>query len=89
MQPTARSTAWSVALATGLGAVGLTANCSSGGGGQPVSCVAPGTACCAGNACAVGLECQNAICVLTESDAAIDGAPTDDAPSDGRAGDGG
>ncbi|MGO9837711.1 MAG: hypothetical protein ACLP1X_26285 [Polyangiaceae bacterium] len=80
MQPTA----WTLAFAAALCALGVTASCSSGGGGQPISCVAPGTACCAGNACAVGLECQNAVCVLLEADAA-----SDDAPSDASAGDGG
>jgi len=84
-----KHTASAAALAMGLGLAA--GSCSSSSGGQLVSCVAPGAGCCAGNACAVGLACQHAVCVIVDADAAT-GATTDGGDgglTDGRARDGG
>jgi|HubBroStandDraft_6_1064221.scaffolds.fasta_scaffold45670_3 hypothetical protein len=84
-----KHTARAAALAMGLGLAA--GGCSSSSGGQLVSCVAPGAGCCAGNACAVGLACQNAVCVVVDADAEIDAATDsgDGGSTDGRASDGG
>jgi hypothetical protein len=81
-----KRTARAAALAMGLGLAA--GSCSSSSGGQLVSCVAPGAGCCAGNACAVGLACQNAVCVVVD-DAATDGEQRESGSTDGRASDGG
>jgi len=70
----------SVVLAVMLG---LADGCSSGDRGSLISCVAPGSPCCAGNACAVGLACQSSVCAAVDAGAAIDGAPGDGGMGDG------
>jgi hypothetical protein len=77
MRHTAQAAAFAMAL-------GLAAASCSTGGGELVSCVAPGAACCAGDACAVGLVCQNALCVAMGVDGASDAAPTDGSAGDGE-----
>jgi hypothetical protein len=50
------------------------ASCSSGAQGPLVDCVAPGAACCAEDACAVGLTCENGVCVAVDAGGAEDAA---------------
>jgi len=58
-------------------ALGLAASCSSGGQGELAACVAPGAACCEGGACAVGLICQDAVCVVVEAGAPVEASSID------------
>jgi hypothetical protein len=61
--------------------------CSSGEQGPLVDCVVPGAVCCADQACAIGLACdQNNVCVLLEAGAPAEGGLVDaDAPESGVA----
>jgi hypothetical protein len=58
--------------------------CSSGAQGPLVYCVVPGAACCANQACAIGLTCNDDVCVAVKTGTLSGGADSGlaDAPAD-------